>query len=145
MISLPPVTPIYAIGTGNARSQTNLLAKRVAYSYPYDFLDGHFDSPFDFKKKLLMEQQAIRDYHAIHLDACITETTTVGNGSAPGAVTNDALKQWSSTEAPVRVWGRYLMANFYVPAAFNGVSAGVHYSFIPGLRTVELSVRALMA
>jgi hypothetical protein len=135
VIGLPVYTPIVK---ASASRGNNKLSGRVEYSYPYEYLDGHFDSPFDFKKKLQYERSEIKNYYTINPTISITATTTVGGDSVPGEIANQSLKSWSSTEAPMKVWGHYLTKNFYLANSTSGVAAGLHYSFIPGLGLYSL-------
>jgi len=138
VIDIPDYTPIRPV-SDKARAG-NFIGDTVSYSYPYAYQDGHFDSPFDFKKKLDAESTAlIAAYKSRHILA-FTSTSTIGKKEIKEAPTKSELEFWNSTKAPANVWGRYLMKNLYLDKETRDVPAGQYKSFVPGLGLLKYNV-----
>lgn len=136
VVSLPAFTPIRPINDED-RSK-NVMRKTVSYSYPYSYLDGHFDSPFEFKKKLLVEQENTKSYYKSNPGIIMdSKGMTVGGEEAPG-ILNATYQAIPDTMATTKIWGRYLKSNFTVDSGVAG-KPPVHYkAFMPGLGLLKV-------
>lgn len=127
VITFDPYTPIKPLNTANR--SLNTIADRVSYSYPYKWTDGHFDSPFDFKKKMIIERESTKAYYTANVSASLPAGTTVG-GTALTAFPNSTLQDYAQETAPQGVWGRYLDRNY---TQGSGAGAIQNKAFMPGL------------
>lgn len=100
--------------------------RSTAYSYPYNWTDGHMDSPFDHNRKLIEEKTAIQQWWSLP-----SQVAQFADGETPDSMGSqmalNTLQTWPLTTAPINKWGNYVERNF------TNQTGNFIRTFMPGL------------